>query len=68
MSGWRAAIDKAWALLFVRSLAERPQIGKLSRQECRQALLFCEQKRSKKNFAPFDRAGGTASGFVETLF
>jgi len=29
---------------------------------CKQALLFCEQKRSKKNFAPLDRAGFTARG------
>jgi hypothetical protein len=36
--------------------------------ERQQGLLFCEQKRSKKNFAPLDRAGFTARGPVSKSF
>jgi hypothetical protein len=34
----------------------------------KEGLLFCEQKRSKKNFARLDRAGFTASGPMSKSF
>jgi hypothetical protein len=34
----------------------------------KKALLFCEQKRSKKNFVNLDRAGAGAWGLEEQKF
>jgi hypothetical protein len=34
----------------------------------KEELLFCEQKRSKKNFASLDRAGVTARGPTSESF
>jgi hypothetical protein len=38
------------------------QAGIHNLQKARKSLLFCEQKRSKKNFCNLDRAGQTALG------
>jgi hypothetical protein len=34
----------------------------------KEELLFCEQKRSKKNFAPLARAGGAPGGPLAKVF
>jgi hypothetical protein len=43
-------------------------IGTKRLDESKQALLFCEQKRSKKNFDNLDRAGEKATGPEEQKF